>query len=303
MENQNKVILENGLEIIGATLLTTEEVEKLPWEILKIGCCWWWLRWPGNFRYTAAYVDSIGSVRYCGIDVDCTYGVVRPALIINLESSALQIGDKFLFGDKEFEIVSDTRALCTESIGNCAFREDWKAKNANDYESSDIKKFVDAWYQEQMNTLITPASSISVPSETSSTSETDDNWEMRYKDEQIRELQEIIAGVITEKGRYNMADKKWEINTSSILTRLIQEAGRWCSFYASDLFILWKYNIDEKLDNGTLDTGTFVFAFRESGVDNETGYEKNKENPHYYRAVWFLDVTAGEGNITMRLHK
>ena len=131
----------------------------------------------------------------------------------------------------------------------------------------------------------------------------DKDFELQWKDEQIAELRSIIAGTITETGSYNPLEGKWEINYSSILTRLIQEAGRWCESYASDLFVQWKYGIDQKLDNGTLYTDTFVFAFRDSGVDSEEWYENHKNEHNYYRAVWFLDVLTDKGKIKMMLHK
>ena len=131
----------------------------------------------------------------------------------------------------------------------------------------------------------------------------DKDFELQWKDEQIAELRSALSGTITETGSYNPLEGKWEINTSSILTRLIQEAGRWCESYASDLFVQWKYKIDQKLDNGTLYTDTFVFAFRDSGVDHEEWYENHKNEYNYYRAVWFLDVVVDEGKIKMTLHK
>ena len=131
----------------------------------------------------------------------------------------------------------------------------------------------------------------------------DKDFELQWKDEQIAELRSALAGTITETGSYNPLECKWEINTSSILTRLIQEAGRWCEHYASDLFVQWKYEIDQKLDNGTLYTNTFVFAFRDSGVDNEEWYENHKNEHNYYRAVWHLDVLTDKGKIKMMLHK
>ena len=131
----------------------------------------------------------------------------------------------------------------------------------------------------------------------------DKDFELQWKDEQIADLRSIISGTITETGSYNPLEGKWEINYSSILTRLIQEAGRWCESYASDLFVQWKYRIDQKLDNGTLYTDTFVFAFRDSGVDHEEWYENHKNEYNYYRAVWFLDVVVDEGKIKMTLHK
>ena len=131
----------------------------------------------------------------------------------------------------------------------------------------------------------------------------DRDFELQWKDEQIADLRSIISGTITETGSYNPLEGKWEINYSSILTRLIQEAGRWCESYASDLFVQWKYGIDQKLDNGTLYTDTFVFAFRDSGVDSEEWYENHKNEHNYYRAVWYLDVLTDEGKIKMTLHK
>ena len=131
----------------------------------------------------------------------------------------------------------------------------------------------------------------------------DRDLELQWKDEQIADLRSIISGTITETGSYNPLEGKWEINYSSILTRLIQEAGRWCESYASDLFVQWKYKIDQKLDNGTLYTDTFVFAFRDSGVDSEEWYENHKNEHNYYRAVWFLDVLTDKGKIKMMLHK
>ena len=131
----------------------------------------------------------------------------------------------------------------------------------------------------------------------------DRDFELQWKDEQIADLRSIISGTITETGSYNPLEGKWEINYSSILTCLIQEAGRWCESYASDLFVQWKYGIDQKLDNGTLYTDTFVFAFRDSGVDSEEWYENHKNEHNYYRAVWFLDVLTDKGKIKMMLHK
>ncbi|MCQ2527639.1 MAG: DUF6273 domain-containing protein [Saccharofermentans sp.] len=48
--------------------------------------CWWWLRSPGRSQDNAADVSIDGSVYYGGFSVDRSYGVVRPALWINLES-------------------------------------------------------------------------------------------------------------------------------------------------------------------------------------------------------------------------
>lgn len=132
----------------------------------------------------------------------------------------------------------------------------------------------------------------------------DVEFEIRYRDEQIKDLKEGLAGTKREKGAFCREKGNWRINYSSILSKLIQEAGRWCEHYASDLFILWSV-IDRRLKDGTLGTESFVFAFRASGVDSENAYKLHQDmnDRNYYRAVWVLDVVVNEDEIEMVLHK
>jgi hypothetical protein len=132
-----------------------------------------------------------------------------------------------------------------------------------------------------------------------------EKWEFNYKDEIIRDLQAALRGEIREVGTYQ--GTSWNINYSSILTKLIKEASRWCEHYASDLFILWQW-IERCLEAGyfpVAGNNEYVFAFKKSGVDDRTGYEYHKENKDYYRAVWFLKITTdiNKGEIEMHLHK
>ena len=100
--------------------------------------------------------------------------------------------------------------------------------------------------------------------------------------------------------------KAWEINTSSILTRLIQAAGRYCESYASDLFIDWKI-LEENLENPDYTGGRLLFGFRESGVDGNSfilsRYNNDGKYARYeYRAMYALDVKIEpDGCMTMEL--
>ncbi len=54
-------------------------------------------------------------------------------------------------GDYTFTVVCDGKyALCDTSVGMSAFRMDLNAPNANDYEVSNVKEFVDNWYQNEI---------------------------------------------------------------------------------------------------------------------------------------------------------
>lgn len=145
---------EMPLECIkGATLLSKDEVHNL----LKKGerkCTyqgelhWWWLRSLGHNQGYAAFVDDEGDVSFSGETVTDDDGCVRPALIINLQLCNLHLGDIFEFGEYKFKVISKQYALCKGAIGKCAFGKDYEAKDANVYDKSDIKKFVDNWFNQ-----------------------------------------------------------------------------------------------------------------------------------------------------------
>ncbi len=100
-------------------------------------------------------------------------------------------------------------------------------------------------------------------------------------------------GTIWETGSLEN-DGRFHINYSSILTRLIQEAGRYCEHWASDLFIDWSA-LDRELEEGTLESKSILFGFRDCGVDH-TEYilshcQSEGSYAHwYYRSVWRLDI-------------
>lgn len=105
-----------------------------------------------------------------------------------------------------------------------------------------------------------------------------------------------VGKIVTETG--TISHSKCNINTSAILTILIQEAGRWCKSYASDLFIWWD-SINRRMETDDLETSSFLFGFRERGVDNAVEIlSKYQNDPAYvcsyeYRAIWRLDVKVG----------
>ena len=138
------------LEIHSATLFSADGAEILPRRLRKYSN-FWWLRSPGIKSYDVLTVYNDGYVDYHGSSVDDAYNAVRPALkISNLEFSNLKIGDIFEFGGKIFEVISNNMAFCKQDIGRCAFRKDATAPDANDYEKSDVKKFVDDWFNKSI---------------------------------------------------------------------------------------------------------------------------------------------------------
>lgn len=136
-----------GLEIAGATLLSIEDAEALPLRLREYNY-WWWLRSPGDDSYSTASVYCDGSINYCGASCDYCGDAVRPALKIkNLESSNFEIGNIFIFGGKKFEIISKNLAFCLEDIGRHCFQKDCWLTDANDYEESTVKKYIDEWFE------------------------------------------------------------------------------------------------------------------------------------------------------------
>ena len=101
--------------------------------------------------------------------------------------------------------------------------------------------------------------------------------------------------------------RDFDINYSSILTKLIQECGRLCESYASDLFIDW-YGIIRKLKERTMETSTYLFGIREDGVDHNTfvlsRYNNNGfQAKHEYRKIYRLDIIVDGDTIRMELYE
>ena len=141
--------VENDINIDGITLLSSEEYACFKKNIVDIGYRWW-LRSPGLKSIYAAFVYYDGSVNNYGDFVDLDTYAVRPALIINPTSSHLEIGSKIRVADYTWTVISDDYALCDEIIGQYCFRKDRRAKNANVYKASDIKKYIENWWAEQV---------------------------------------------------------------------------------------------------------------------------------------------------------
>ena len=89
------------------------------------------------------------------------------------------------------------------------------------------------------------------------------------------------------------------VNYSRILTILIQEAGRVCADYASDLFISWEsllVEVEKKMKEKANFTLTTFFGFREQGVDGPLYITEKITNENVYgdpyASIYRLDVNA-----------
>lgn len=100
--------------------------------------------------------------------------------------------------------------------------------------------------------------------------------------------------------------RNFEINYSSILTRLIQECGRLCESYASDLFVDWN-SIVQKLKDKRIGTSICLFGIREMGVDHNefilSRYNNNCHARHEYRKIYRLDIVTDDDLIRMELYE
>jgi hypothetical protein len=131
------------LSVTGITLLSMEEYKEYRYNIKPIDR-WWWLRSPGFMRNHAAGVYRDGSVDGFGTYVNYPFAAVRPALILKGSSTIRQ---SFNFGGKAWTVISRALALADEPFCTMAFRKEWEGSDANDYEKSDIKPYLDAWFE------------------------------------------------------------------------------------------------------------------------------------------------------------
>jgi len=146
MKNDEKAITSGEIGFTGATLLSVEEYEAYKDNIPGLDE-WFWLRSPGSEAgYAADVYDSIDSY-LLGNNICRSNLAVRPAITFDPDKSKLLIGDKVLIDNVVFTVIADGILLANEAVGKHCFRKDWKAPDANDYEASDIKKYVDEWFK------------------------------------------------------------------------------------------------------------------------------------------------------------
>lgn len=154
MRVQQWIAKEIELNIESVTLLSLEEAEKVPQNIRAFKEQWWLCSSGFIDRNAACVYGEYGYVSVGGIDVEREIGV-RPALKFNLESTNLQIGSKIKVFGYNWTVISDKLILCDDIVGKSAFREDCEADYANEYESSDVKKWLENWYAEQIQSQAT----------------------------------------------------------------------------------------------------------------------------------------------------
>ena len=102
--------------------------------------------------------------------------------------------------------------------------------------------------------------------------------------------------VIEADGRYLSYMDSVDVNDSSIWTRLIQEAGRKCDSYASDLLIdydSYKRDLPELVKRK--ENFRWLFGFRQTGVDHAGFIEARTGEP--YISKFALDLTVEDGEL------
>ena len=130
---------------------------------------------------------------------------------------------------------------------------------------------------------------------------------MDYTMEEFMEKLRPIGKPIRADGYWSTYENHWDINYSSILTRLIQSAGRFCKNYASDLFIDW-INIEKRLTEENLYTDgvyEYLFGMRKQGVDHMSYVLSNVNNgkylSDYYSELFKLTIKVVNDRISMEL--
>lgn len=133
-------------DIRGITLLSTEEAESIPENIRATGDKYW-LRSRGHLSSHAALIYRFGGVCYAGCTVNYSNCDIRPALIIpNLRSYGFEDYSKVKLFDKNWFVINDLGYLLLDGdLGEHIFDEE-----SNDYETSEIKGFIENWLQEML---------------------------------------------------------------------------------------------------------------------------------------------------------
>lgn len=134
-----------GFEQDEIFLLSVEEYEKYKDKIPHINT-WWWLRSPGSTCVDAAHVYSNGAVDFDGHYIINDDYVIRPALrYSNLKSEIIKSKIKenaFVFNEIRWVIIDKENEIAITEMPIAFRRFD---AESNDYESSEIRKWLLNW--------------------------------------------------------------------------------------------------------------------------------------------------------------
>ncbi len=137
------------LQISDVTLLSLGEAKSVERLLRACKSGRWWLRTARDVDDSYVSYVATGVIFERGHDVT-TELEVRPVLKLEpgcLPSLGFHKGDKFSVSDLEYLVVSDDMAVLNGSVKNMAFNYD--IHNGNDYETSDVKHFLDDWSLQQ----------------------------------------------------------------------------------------------------------------------------------------------------------
>lgn len=105
------------------------------------------------------------------------------------------------------------------------------------------------------------------------------------------------ANIITETGEWDSFKEEYDVNISSIATKLIQEIGTYCKNYASDFLITWK-NVEDLIHNRHDTKTTILFGIREMGVDGQDSIKvrlndfKSRRNAIHWAKDYYYKIYA-----------
>lgn len=137
------------IEITGVGLLPLDVAATLPNEIRQYKGAWW-LEDKVQYPFASDFpkvmvVNSDGYIDPNGRDVDTVNVFLRPVLYIkNLELADFEVGDTFLFSEREFKIINNQMAFCLSDLGLRIFDD-----SSDDYDVSCIKSVLEQWFSNQ----------------------------------------------------------------------------------------------------------------------------------------------------------
>lgn len=124
-------------------LLLSEEQYRAARDIIPAVNDEWWLRSPSPYCTQYGKIVKDGQVE--SLDVNYFAGV-RPALDVgDTEAAGMTIGTKIRLAGHTWTAISQNHILCDDIVGWSCFRDNWMATDANKFEQSDVKRWLQKW--------------------------------------------------------------------------------------------------------------------------------------------------------------
>lgn len=138
------------INIVSADLPTADQVHSYP--SISGYHNHFWMRPENPEACESVVYNKDGYYRMCPEDFAAVVPILKIVITHCVDDDCFGVGDRFIFGGKEFVVVDEETAVCTDNLGSSYYGfEEGEGYKVVKYEKSLPKFEVDTWFKREIS--------------------------------------------------------------------------------------------------------------------------------------------------------